>query len=111
MMTKTIKNAQITNTMLGIEDHNCLTWWIHLNGPGWGQGFGGRAWDYVKDGKTIPSADFGSTIREVLEAVGVEKWEDLPNKYVRVESDHRLIYRIGHITEDCWATGAPMESD
>ena len=36
-----IKNAIITGTYLGIEDHGILTFWLYLDYGGSGQGFGG----------------------------------------------------------------------
>ena len=36
-----IKNAKITNVSLSMEDHGCLTFYITLDGGGWGCNYGG----------------------------------------------------------------------
>ena len=71
-------NAKITGTMLGFEDHGIFTWMIYLEWKGGGVGFGG----YVIGGESGVDS-----IKEVLNTVGVEKWEDLKGKYVVVESE------------------------
>ena len=102
-----IENAQIETTMLGTEDHGCMTAWLYLKVSGGGQGFGG----YVLDGKgdTIthernPSVAFGGFVAEVLRVVGVENWEDLPRKHVRIKRDEPFgqIIGIGNILDDVW---------
>ncbi|WP_423258771.1 hypothetical protein, partial [Escherichia coli] len=47
-----VKNAVITGTMLGVEDHGILSCMIYLDYGGAGQGFGGYAFDtpVKKDG-------------------------------------------------------------
>lgn len=90
-----IHNAKITGTMLGVEDHGIFTSFVYLEWEGAGIGFGG----YVLGGQS--GIDF---IREILEVVGVEKWEDLKGKYVRVEMDGlgRPCKGIGNILKDKW---------
>lgn len=75
----------IYNTMLGFEDHGIMTFYLHFNFGGSGQGFGGYGLDTpkMKDGKFICriGTAFGcEVIRRVLQAVGVDKWEDLKGK-------------------------------
>ena len=36
-----IKNAKITNVSITMSDHGCLTFWLTLEGGGWGCGYGG----------------------------------------------------------------------
>lgn len=86
-----IRNAKITKTSLDIE--RMFTAWIHLDYSGAGQAFGG----YCLGGEW--GCQF---IRKVLETVGVECWENLPGKYIRVECEHSKVHRIGHITDDKW---------
>ena len=40
----------------------------------------------------------------IMDIVGVDKWEDLKDKYIRVESNGwgGTIKKIGHITDDKW---------
>jgi hypothetical protein len=91
-MNKEIRNAKITSTMLGFEDHGILTCMLHLDYGSLHQGFGGYSLKYY-------GIEF---IEKVLRAVGVETWEELRGKHVRVESDNLKVYRIGHIIEDRW---------
>lgn len=97
-----IRNAKIESTMLGFEDHGIFTYMIHLNYGGSGQGFGG----YVLGG------DYGTnTIKKILEVVGVDKWEDLIEKHVRVEAEFNKIHRIGNILEDEWFDPKVLDTD
>ena len=41
-------------------------------------------------------------IRETLKVIGVNKWEDLPNKYLRIKITDGIITDIGHITKNKW---------
>lgn len=101
-----IQNAKITSTMLGIEDHGILTAFVYLEGDGWGVGFGGYALDeWDEAAKRRKGGAYGTEfIMRVLKAVGVERWEDLPGKHVRVESEGwgGQARRIGHITKELW---------
>ncbi len=98
------KNAKITSTMLGIEDHGILSCMIYLDYGGSGQGFGGYAMDQWSErhGRRIGAAYGAEFILRVLHAVGVERWEDLPGKHVRVRSTYSKVHAIGHIIEDRW---------
>lgn len=92
-------NAKITGTMLGYEDHGILTCLLNLRQEGTAQGFGGYRLDAPK-GWSIYT-DFW--VKRILEVVGVECWEDLKGKYVRVDGDEwGAIKGIGHITDDKW---------
>jgi hypothetical protein len=88
-----IHNARITSTMLGFEDHGIFTAFVFVSADGASQGFGGRflTGDYTE-----------KFITGVLRAVGVESWEELRGKYVRVDRQGGLLRRIGHILEDRW---------
>lgn len=89
-----IVNCRIKSTTLGYEDHGILTFYLHLEGDGWGQGYGG----YV-----LGSEFTTRVIKGVLDTVGVSKWEDLPFKYVRVDKEPwGKIFRLGNIVEDKW---------
>lgn len=106
-----IINAKIQSTMLGIEDHGCMIASIGLDYGGTAQGFGQSVLDApLKDseGKFLGrrGTAYGCEwIRRCMEAVGVEKWEDLPGKYVRIEREdgyQGLAVGIGHIVENKW---------
>lgn len=97
-----VTNARIRSTMLGIEDHGIMTFFLNLEWSGAGQGFGG----YCLDGKsgTVGHSKSIISIRRILEVVGVEKWEDLKGKLVRIRKDDEWgqIKAIGHIIDDRW---------
>jgi len=93
-MEKEIKNAKIDSTMLGYESHGILTYYIYISYGGSAcQAFGG----YSLGGEYTTQV-----IQTILRTVGVEKWEDLKDKHIRVECDNSKIYRIGNILEYKW---------
>lgn len=91
-MGKEIRNAKITSTTLGIDEH--YSFWIGIDYGGstgqnfGGYGLGGEFTDYV--------------LRGILETLDVGTWEKLKGTSIRVESDHTKVYRIGHYLEDKW---------
>lgn len=98
------KNAVIESTMLGIEDHGILTCFLYLNYGGSSQGFGGYSFDEYDKGKDkrVGVAWGMEFIRNVLETLEVESWEDLTGERCRVVSDSGKVYRIGHFLKDQW---------
>ena len=110
-----IENAKIVSTQLGGYDGGTLimTCWLTLVGDGWGQGFGGYGLDRpltAQERQDSPKRYRAGTaygmefITRIIETVGVDKWEDLPGKYVRFRRDGVAdrITAIGHITDDKW---------
>jgi hypothetical protein len=103
-----IKNAIIESTMLGIEDHGIFTFWLYLKYDGSGQGAGGHALDdAIKnyEGKflcRIGTAGGMSIIMEILKVVGVEKWEDLKGKIIRVKAESSKVHAIGNVIKENW---------
>jgi len=98
-------NAKIESTMLGVEDHGILTFFLYVEGAGWSQSFGGHACDRWDENKSqrVGHAFGMEAIRRILETVGVETWEALPGKNVRVRrGDDGILHHIGHIVEDRW---------
>jgi hypothetical protein len=96
-------NGKIHSTMLGIEDHGIMTFFVNIDFGGSGQGFGG----YALDGKAgqVGHSKSIQAIRKILQTVDVTQWEDLKGKYVRVRKDKEYggtIKAIGHIIEDKW---------
>jgi hypothetical protein len=88
-----MKNAIIRSTNLGYEGHGIMTANLHLDYGGGGQAFGG----YDMGG------NFGMEfIKNVIDTVGVQNWEELPGKHIRVEAEHTLVSKIGNIIEDKW---------
>lgn len=93
-------NAKIESTMLGYEDHGIMTCFLMLKQSGTGQGFGGYRLDAPKN---ADSALGSFWISRILKTVGVDKWESLPGKYIRVDGEEfGDIFGIGHITDDVW---------
>ena len=105
-MKTEIINAKIKSTMLGTEDHGLLTGYLFVEGPGWDCGFGGYAFDQWSNAENRRyGTGFGTEfIAQVLKVVGVDKWEALPGKYIRIETEGwgGRILRIGNILEDKW---------
>ena len=87
------KNAKISSTMLGFEDHGIFTFTLFLDYGGAGQGYGNFSL-----GGTFTDA----AIREVLNTVGVKTWEDLPGKVVRVQANHSEVSKLGNYLTDKW---------
>lgn len=90
-------NALIRSTHLGFEDHGVFTFMLSLAWDGGVQGFGG--WGM--------RGEFGpAVIMKILQAVGVERWEELKGKHCRFKRDgggwDAKITEIGHIVEDRW---------
>lgn len=107
MNDRKIENATIESTMLGIEDHGVMILFVQCAGEGWGQGFGGYILDQAAnpgtyDGKRTASGFGIVLIREILEVVGVDNWEDLKGKNVRADHSHDKVHRLGHITKNKW---------
>jgi hypothetical protein len=90
-----IENAKITGTMLGIEGHGIMSSFIYLEFDGGGVGFGG----YRLGGESGIAY-----IEEILNVVGVETWEQLKGKHVRVDSEGigGKALGIGNIIKDKW---------
>jgi hypothetical protein len=95
------KNAKITSTMLGLEGHGIMTFFLYLDYEGSVQGAGGYSLissDIHKDKNAFGIA----IIKEILKVVGVDKWEDLKGEYVRVKASSNEVSAIGHILENKW---------
>lgn len=104
---KEIINAKIKNTTLGYEDHGILTFGLGLDlAGGMFTTFGGYGLDtYDKVSKKRICYAYGmQLIVEIMKTVGVEKWEDLTGKYIRVvdEGYNTPIRKIGNLMEDKW---------
>lgn len=103
-MEKEIKNAIIESARIDTGDRGLLTAWLHLDYGGSGQGFGGHALYLPKDFKHYTNkGDFaGHFIFRCMEIAGVEKWEDLKGKTIRVKSTRSGVDAIGHIVKEDW---------
>lgn len=103
----TIKNAQIEYTKLGREDHGIMTFIIGIKFDSCCHvGIGLYALDgYDKETKTrVFTAKSMEAVSKVLEVVGVDYWEDLPGKYIRIKDRGwgKTVDEIGNLMEDKW---------
>lgn len=104
-----IVNATIESTMLGREEHGIFTFFLYVNlGKDIGHcGIGGYAldmYDTKAKRRKIQSKSI-EFISKILDVVGVETWEDLPGKYIRVNIEGgwgMRIYEFGNIIEEKW---------
>lgn len=104
-MSKEILNARINNTKLGRCGGYVNTFYVCVEGAGWGCGIGGRPIEgKLEDGTRGYSAKGLEAMMRICEVVGVENWEDLKGKYCRVEIDRTraTVDVIGNIVNDNW---------
>lgn len=102
-----IENAKITRTTISMADHGVLTFYVFLEGRGWGCGFGGYCIAKGYLGADEFKAESGSGLEammRIMDTVGVEKWEDLKDKYVRCKMNRgsEPIHEIGNIIKNKW---------
>ena len=101
-----IKNAKIRSTMFGREDHGIMTFMIFVEFDPCTCGVGGYAIDqYDKNTKSrVFTASGLEAISKILEVVGVDTWEQLPGKYIRIKDNGwgSTIDEIGNLMEDKW---------
>ena len=104
-----IENAKITNVSLTMRDYCSLTFWITVEGAGWGCSLGGFKIASGMLGAKIEDfkAETGNglvAMMSIMDVIGVEKWEDLEGKYCRVKTEGwgGTIHCIGNILKDKW---------
>lgn len=103
---KMIKNARITSTMLGREDHGIMTFMIYIDAGDFSCGVGGFCLDEFNTASQtrVFRSKSMKAISEILNVVGVDKWEELPGKYIRFEDNGwgSTVTKIGNIIDDKW---------
>lgn len=104
-MPDKIENAQIARTFLGVEDHGMMSFSLYMQGEGWGQSFGNISLDGFNRqlNKREGWANGFVLVRSILEAVGVQSWEDLKGKYCRIKREEGMIVAVGHVMNNKWA--------
>lgn len=105
-MSEKILNAKITSVSLCFAN-GILTFYLGLKiQDGTGCCFGGYALDeYDKaEGRRLPISLGLECLEEIMKTVGVQSWENLRDKYIRVVSRGlgESIEEIGNIMEDKW---------
>lgn len=110
MISTMIKNARIRSTMFGRENRGIMTFMTFMIYIEFDKsmtcGIGGWTLDeYSPTTKTrLFKTESMEVISKILDVVGVDKWEDLPGKYIRFEDRGwgSTIDKIGNIIEDKW---------
>lgn len=106
MVELKIENAKITNVSLTMEDFGCLTFWITIEGAGWGCNIGGYniGHGYLGADEFCGYGPGIEAIMRIMDTVGVSKWEDLEGQYIRVKTEGRCgtINCIGNVLKNKW---------
>ena len=100
-----IINARITNVSLTMKD--VPTFYITLEGDGWGVNMGGYCIGKGYLGSDNISVESGAGLEamlRIMDTVGVSSWEDLKGKYCRIEADGwgSTVKKIGNIINNKW---------
>lgn len=111
-MEKEIYNARITDTRLGYNDWNHLTLSLYTDSEYGSCGFGGCTFgghdkNFDTDAKYINFEWTSELIMKILDVVGVDKWEDIKGKLIRIRTNGKTgcaggIEAIGNILENKW---------
>lgn len=98
-----IKNAVIESASLGFGDRGFLDAWLTLDYSGSGQGFGGYTL-YLPEGFSHHNlmSPAGHFLFRVMQIAGVESWDKLKGRSIRVRATHNGVEAIGHIVKDDW---------
>ena len=103
-----IENALIESVDLSMGDHGCLTLSMTLEGYGWGVVYGGYCLGkgYLgADDDFFEGSDIGTEyLMRIMDTVGVETFQDLKGKYVRIATKGwgDSVKIIGNIIKDKW---------
>ena len=103
-----IVNAKIENVSLTMADHGVLCYFLTLKMNGCGVNYGGRVigkgWLGANADEFEGYAKGTEALMRIMDVVGVERWENLKGKYVRVELNGwgETVEKIGNIIEDKW---------
>lgn len=101
-----ISNCKITRVDLSMEDHGCLTLEMVIEGDHWGFVFGGYALGhgFLGADNFEGSAPGLESIMRIMDVVGVERFNDMKGRHIRVASKgiNSSPKIIGDIIEDLW---------
>ena len=104
----TIENVLIESVDLSMADHGCLTLAMTLKGSGWGVVYGGyclgKGYLGADDNFFSGNASGMEYLMRIMDTVGVERFQNLKGKYVRVATKGLSgpVKIIGNILEDKW---------
>lgn len=105
-MKNEIVNMKITGTSITMADHGCLTFYIHLEGTAAVVSFGGYCigHGYLGADQFDGCAKGLEAMARIMDVVGVEEWENLPGKYVRMVDPGLggTVDTIGNIMKNKW---------
>ena len=101
-----VRNALITHADLSMTDHGCLTLELVLEGDGWGVTYGGRVLGhgYLNAEEFEGNAKGIEYLMRIMDTVGVERFNDMKGKYVRVVTKGwgNTVDIIGNIARNKW---------
>lgn len=83
-------NAKIKYSYLGLDENGSLV--IQL-------GFDCEIGTVQTHKTDIVDAYF---IKELLDTLELQRWEDLPRKYARIKVEDRFVVAVGNLIEDKW---------
>ena len=98
-----IENAVIKSVWLEVNDYNCLTCEIEIEGEGWGALFGGFC--LCNQSKLVEGKDYtGFYVRRLIDVIlgGFGKFDSLVGQPCRVKTEDRKVVAIGHFYKDRW---------
>ena len=101
-----VENAKITKVDLSMADHGVFCLEMSIDSGGWGCVFGGhvigKGYLGAKKFEGFPSGI--EYIMEIMNVVGVERFNDMKGKYIRVATEGwgSTVKIIGNIIEDKW---------
>lgn len=101
-----IENTLIENVDISMADHGCITLSIALRGGCWSRVFGGcyLGHGYLGATKFKGSPKGIEMIAQIMNIVGVERFNEMKGKYIRVavKSGGDTIKIIGNIIKNQW---------
>ena len=113
-----IKNALIKSVDLSMADHGCLTLAMTLDGYSWGVVYGGYCMGHgylgADDDFFRGSATGMEYLIRIMDTVGVERFQDLKGKYIRVATKGRgcdIVNIIGNVLKDQWFDAGTFFAD
>lgn len=98
-----IKNAVIEAATISTKERGILECWLTLDYGGSGQGFGGHALYLPKSfAHHRLESVAGHHIYRIMQVAGVDSWDEVVGKTIRVKASWNSVHAIGHIVKDDW---------